>query len=339
MTNNYKEFKTLVGGKEIVAQELTVNEEMRIMALCDLSTDDAVLEIKTSARAPEQYAEQLFYEARGRKTYLMTMDWRFGEVDFVISEVAVAPGEKPDKRREKAVRTLSTALEGEVIEVAAYDSSTSPVKVRCKECGHEWEETYPRIKVGKCVCPVCHPDRVSARRTRRATGTPRPPREKMTPEQALAKRAQRYAGKVSDRSGGALAVDLLEYLPRHRGVDAAALGGRGGLGSRGGPCGRSLSGRRGRGRRGGRGLSGPRSRGGPCGRGLSGLRGRSRRGSRSLSGPHGRDRLRGRGRPCGSCAGGPRAGPAPYAAAPGYLNARPAAVAALGRGQAGTVCA
>ena len=203
---------TIFCGKEIVAQELTVNEEMRIMALCDLSTDDAVLEIKTSARHPEQYAEQLFYEARGRKTYLMTMDWRFGEVDFVISEVAVVPGEKPDKRREKAVRTLSTALEGEEIEVAAYDSSTSPVKVRCKECGHEWEETYPRIKAGKCVCPVCHPDRVSARRTRRATGTPRPPREKMTPEQALAKRAQRYAGKVSDRSGGALAVDATSYI-------------------------------------------------------------------------------------------------------------------------------
>lgn len=30
---------TIFGGKEIVAQELTVNEEMRIMALCDLSTD------------------------------------------------------------------------------------------------------------------------------------------------------------------------------------------------------------------------------------------------------------------------------------------------------------
>lgn len=29
---------TIFGGKEIVAQELTVNEEMRIMALCDLST-------------------------------------------------------------------------------------------------------------------------------------------------------------------------------------------------------------------------------------------------------------------------------------------------------------
>lgn len=203
---------TIFGGKEIVAQELTVNEEMRIMALCDLSTDDAVLEIKTSARHPEQYAEQLFYEARGRKTYLMTMNWRLDGVDFIISEVAVAPGEKPNKRRERAIGTLSAALESENIEVAAYDNSTSPVKVRCKECGHEWVETYPRIKAGKCVCPVCHPDRVSARRTRRATGVPKPPREKMTPEQALAKRAQRYAGKVSEHSNGALVVDTTSYV-------------------------------------------------------------------------------------------------------------------------------
>ena len=203
---------TIFGGKEIVAQELTVNEEMRIMALCDLSTDDAVLEIKTSARHPEQYAEQLFYEARGRKTYLMTMNWRLDGVDFIISEVAVAPGEKPNKRRERAVGTLSAALESENIEVAAYDNSTSPVKVRCKECGHEWEETYPRIKAGKCVCPVCHPNRVFMRRTRRATGVPKPPREKMTPEQALAKRAHRYADKVSERSNGALVVDTTSYV-------------------------------------------------------------------------------------------------------------------------------
>lgn len=202
---------TIFGGKEIVAQELTVNEEMRILALCDLSTEDSVLEIKTSARNPEQYAEQLFYEARGRKTYLMTMDWRFDEVDFVISEVNVAPGEKPDKRREKALETLSAALEGEKIEVAAYDSSTRPVKVRCRECGHEWEETCPRIKAGKCVCLVCHPDRVFARREKHAACAPRPLREKLTPEQALTKRAQRYADKVSYRSGGVLAVDVSSY--------------------------------------------------------------------------------------------------------------------------------
>lgn len=205
---------TIFGGEQIVSQELTVNEKMRIMALCDLSTDNAVLEIKTTSQHPEQYAEQLFYEAKGRKTYLMTMDWKLklGEVDFVISEVAVAPGEKPDGRREKTVKSLSAKLAGEKIEVVSYVGSTSPVGVRCKECGKEWEETYPRIKAGKCVCPVCHPDRVSGRRTRRAAGTPKPPREKTTPEQALAKRAQRYAEKVSDRSGGVLAVDIASYV-------------------------------------------------------------------------------------------------------------------------------
>lgn len=202
----------IFNGKDVVAQELTVNEEMRIMALCDLSTDDAVLEIKTSSRHPEQYAEQLFYEARGRKTYLLTMDWKLGEVDFVISEVDVAPGEKPDKRRDKAIQSLTAALEGEKIEVVSYAGSTSPVKVRCRECGREWEETYPRIKAGKCVCPVCHPDRVTIRRTRRTADHPKPQREKLTPEQALMKRARRYAEKVSDRSGGAITVDVSSYV-------------------------------------------------------------------------------------------------------------------------------
>ncbi len=201
-------------GREIVSQELTVNEEMRIMALCDLSTDDAVLEIKTSSRHPEQYAEQLYYESRGRKTYLVTMDWKYGtgEVDFIISEVAVAPGEKPDKRRDKAVQSLSAALECENIEVVAYVGSTSPVRVRCRECGNEWEETYPRIKAGKCVCPTCHPERIPTRRTRHTVDDAKRRYERLTPEEALAKRARKYAEKVSDRSGGTISVDVSSYI-------------------------------------------------------------------------------------------------------------------------------
>lgn len=201
-------------GREVVSQELTVNEELRIMALCDLSTDDAVLEIKTSSRRPEQYAEQLYYEARGRRTYLMTMDWKYGlgEVDFIVSEVTVAPGEKPDKRRDKAIQSLSAALGDENIEVVSYVGSTSPVRVRCRACGNEWEETYPRIKAGKCVCPTCHPERVSVRRTRRSAGDTRPRYERLAPEEALAKRAQRYAEKVLGRSGGVLSVDVSSYV-------------------------------------------------------------------------------------------------------------------------------
>ena len=146
-------------GANIVAQELVVNEEMRIMALCDFSSDTAVLEVKTSSLDPEQYAEQLYYESKGRKTYLLTMEWGTGSVDFVINDVNVYPGEKPNGRREKAISSLSAVLKSERLEVVNYAKSTMPVKVRCEKCGYEWEESYYHIKSGKCVCPDCHPDR------------------------------------------------------------------------------------------------------------------------------------------------------------------------------------
>lgn len=203
-------------GGPVTSQELVVNDDLGVLALCDLSNDEAVLEIKTSRCEPERYAEQLYYEGKGRDTYLLGMEWgliedAFGAA-FTLKRVRTYPGEKPDKRRDKAVKSLSAALEGEQLNVVTYTNSTSPVKIRCMQCGHEWEETYSRIKAGKCVCPVCCPDRVSKRRMRRAIGAPKPQREKMTAAQALAKRAQRYVEKVSGRSNGVIAVDVSSYI-------------------------------------------------------------------------------------------------------------------------------
>ncbi|WP_216662529.1 hypothetical protein, partial [Adlercreutzia sp. ZJ473] len=199
-------------GSPVISQELVVDDELGILALCDLSTDDVVLEIKTSTCDPERYAEQLYYGAKGRTTYLLGMEWDAGgdvpSATFTLKKVRTYPGEKPNKRRDKAVESLSAVLSSESIEIVQYANSTSPVKVRCKACNHEWEETYPRIRAGKCVCPTCHPER----RANRPTGAPKPKRETLTPEQALAKRARRYAEKVAVRSGGKIEVDASSYV-------------------------------------------------------------------------------------------------------------------------------
>lgn len=200
---------------QITSQELVVNDDLGILALCDLSSDKAILEIKTYSCEPERCAEQLFYEANGRETYLLGMEWNddnIPSVKLVIKRVKTYPGEKPNVRRDKAIQSLSDTLEKEKIEIVFYEDSHSPVKVRCKECGSEWEETYPRIRSGKCVCPKCHPDRVRARSGRSSVDASRPVRQRLTPKQALSKRAQGFAEKVSDRSGGVLAVDISSYV-------------------------------------------------------------------------------------------------------------------------------
>lgn len=203
-------------GSPVTSQELVVNKGLGILALCDLSTDEAVLEIKTSTCDPDRYAEQLHYEAKGRPTYLLGMEWgiegNIPNARLSLMRVRTYPGEKPNKRREKAISSLSTALEKEKIEVVAYASSTAPIRVRCKRCSYEWEETYSRIKAGKCVCPMCHPDRASGHRAKHSVDVSKLHRDKPTSEQALTKRARRYADKVYERSGGILAIDVASYV-------------------------------------------------------------------------------------------------------------------------------
>jgi hypothetical protein len=74
------------------SQELVLHPENNCFALCDLSTDDCVLEIKTSFSLDiEKYNYQLFYQANGRECYIMQIDWGLfdGNPDqkFIISEI------------------------------------------------------------------------------------------------------------------------------------------------------------------------------------------------------------------------------------------------------------
>ena len=64
-------------GEQIHSQELVVHDDYKVLAVCDLSSSGAVLEIKTSYNDLEEYKEQLFYEAKGRDCYLLQTGWVF----------------------------------------------------------------------------------------------------------------------------------------------------------------------------------------------------------------------------------------------------------------------
>lgn len=198
-------------GAPVTSQELVVNDSLGILALCDLSTDEAVLEIKTSACDPKKYAEQLYYESRGRAVYLLGMEWGSERTAITIRKVTVKPGQKPNPRRERALASMKPLLEKEQVEVVDYTVSSAPVLVRCKACGHEWSESYNRIRAGRCVCPECHPERAVRRGRKPRPGSAQRKREKPTPGQELESRARRYAEKVLDRGGGGLIADISSY--------------------------------------------------------------------------------------------------------------------------------
>ncbi|MGN0287624.1 MAG: exonuclease domain-containing protein [Atopobiaceae bacterium] len=98
-------------GPEILSQELVINREGGCLALCDLSSERAVVEIKTGVQGYDlsKCVEQLYYQANGRDCYALHVDWGRGgaknptRTKFVVEKVTFTTAKpqrrKSDKRR------------------------------------------------------------------------------------------------------------------------------------------------------------------------------------------------------------------------------------------------
>ncbi len=67
--------------EKIMSQELCISDDRKVLALCDLSSDTKVMEIKTmpirldeNMNVNTRLARQLFYESKGRDVYLLSID-------------------------------------------------------------------------------------------------------------------------------------------------------------------------------------------------------------------------------------------------------------------------
>ncbi len=146
----------------INSQELMVHPTQKVLALCDLSNEHAVLEIKaTSSSIVQSYAEQLYYEANGRKCYVLLTDWsRYPEsLSYNIHEVGFSVKEYVDPmlaRLEKA----KVKIETDYIELVSFVDNKSPVTLRCKRCGIEWNTSCYMAEKHR-PCPNCTPKKAS----------------------------------------------------------------------------------------------------------------------------------------------------------------------------------
>ena len=143
-------------GQIIKSQELVVHPEKRVLALCDLSTEDAVLEIKASSISSIQYyAQQLYYEANGRKCYILITNWDLfpKEISYVIYEVEFEITEYIDPKQAR-VENARQKIETEHVSLVYFNATNEPVKLRCKDCGHEWKTSYSSATKHR-LCPEC----------------------------------------------------------------------------------------------------------------------------------------------------------------------------------------
>ena len=205
-------------GKSIKSQELVVNKEYNILALCDLSSDDAVLEIKTNNGDTSLYKEQLFYEANGRRCYHLKIDWqidlRTGKLErvcFIICEVNTTIGEPPtrgwnqkrrDAQREIALKKIKANLSPLSIELVNYYDSLHPIRVKCLVCGSEWETYYTKAIKGSPKCEVCHP-KVESVRVKNINNY-------ISKEERLKIKEEKYAARIDEISNGKITISNYE---------------------------------------------------------------------------------------------------------------------------------
>lgn len=108
------EFLSGILGDEILSQELVVNREDNCLALCDLSSPTAVVEIKTGKQGLDlsKCANQLYYSSAGRDCYVVHIEWANiwraingdgANTKFIVEEVRFSD-ERPKRKRNLASR-------------------------------------------------------------------------------------------------------------------------------------------------------------------------------------------------------------------------------------------
>ncbi len=141
----YEVFKN----ERILSQELVIDYENNILALCDLSTDKTILEIKTDNADAMAYKEQFFYEAKGRAIYHLKMEWvkdwntdLLKKIIFHLSLVDVHVGTpsssnwtrgKREEKRARRIAEIQKYLSSSDISLVSFTNISSPIRLQCKK--------------------------------------------------------------------------------------------------------------------------------------------------------------------------------------------------------------
>lgn len=161
--------KYIFKNEEILSQELVISKDKKVMALCDLSNDKSILEIKTYSFKMEKMKYQLYYESNGRKCYVMNIDWSnmSKKLVFIISEIEFTlkesrnnnSTEKKQKKENKPIiftkSEYKNNMKCDYLDIVEYGGLLENfVKLECKNCHQKWDTTYMYgLKIKKC--PFC----------------------------------------------------------------------------------------------------------------------------------------------------------------------------------------
>lgn len=179
--------KEIFKGKDIRYQELVIKPETKALAICDFSSEDVILEMKTYdiSTDDKKLAEQLYYQSDGRPIYILSVEWFNDGVDFVILKVAslkatekkikpliyqskeknkvarqrapkvkmpLTEEQKRELRLERYKKRVAEKSAGS-IKILKYIDSRSDTAAVCLQCGYKWAARSD--KIADRGCPNC----------------------------------------------------------------------------------------------------------------------------------------------------------------------------------------
>lgn len=195
---------TIFNNEEILSQELVINKNDNVMAKCDLSSNNTILEIKAfNDNDIDKFKYQLYYEANGRDIYLLQTFWLTNVKNGLKFTVYKAnPIEYVEKSSDLEVRknNFEKKINNEDISVITYNGYGQNVLLKCKKCNNEWESSYRSI-LRYNQCSFCNPrEEKNPKKNRRPA---------MTKEEDLQKRISSYQYKIALKSDST--IQVLEY--------------------------------------------------------------------------------------------------------------------------------
>ncbi|MDD6158556.1 MAG: exonuclease domain-containing protein [bacterium] len=193
--------KSIFKDKHILSQELVVHRDKNVLAVCDLSNDTAVLEIKTYGVVDfDKMGDQLFYESNGRDCYIMQIEWSVKKMAFVISKIKFEiDNSLPLNALESRVEIFKNRIANKQVDVVEYVDSHSKVTLRCQVCGNTFSKSYNAM-LKRSECPHCNHS------TTPKTEIKPKPVIISAEEKQLINRSQKYIDKLNVNSVGKVSV-------------------------------------------------------------------------------------------------------------------------------------
>lgn len=194
--------KSIFKNKHILSQELVVHRDKNVLALCDLSSDTAVLEVKTYCVVDfDKMGDQLFYESNGRDCYIMQIEWSIKKkkMTFVISKIKFEiDNSLPQNSLESRIENFKSRIANKRVDIIEYVDSYSMVTLRCQVCGNTFSKSYNAL-LKRSECPHCNIP--ATHKTERKTKT-----SALSAEEKQINRTQKYIEKIKENSAGKVSV-------------------------------------------------------------------------------------------------------------------------------------